>query len=271
MTITPLSAFLLGILQGLTEFLPVSSSGHLAAARLLFSFDVDPRQALAFDISVHAATLAAILLYFRKPLVLMLRGLAGETRPGEPSPAEERRLAGMILATLLPTGLVFVFFKDFLESAGGRSTTLAAAFGVTALILLATRVVPRPSRMVSMWGEMPWSFALLIGLAQGVALTPGVSRSGSTIAVALILGLAPDLAVRFSFLMVIPAILGAMAVPILEGAEGLSFGVLAAGMGGAFLVGLGSIHLLRLLVVGRKLHWFALYVAAVAVVILVAG
>jgi undecaprenyl-diphosphatase len=266
-----LLALLLGILQGLTEFLPVSSSGHLAAARLLFGVDLAPEQALAFDISVHVATLAAVVIYFRGPLGDMLRGLAGRTGPGEPNPADERRLVILIVLTLIPTGLVFLFFKDFLEKAGQENTTLAIAFGVTALLLLATRLIPGKQGIIGAWGVMPWTFALLIGLAQGVALTPGISRSGATIAVALLLGLDGERAVRFSFLMAIPAILAAATIPFFDGIQGISPWILVTGMAGAFFVGLGSIHLLRLAVLAKKIHWFGLYLVVVSGIVLVAG
>jgi undecaprenyl-diphosphatase len=176
----------------------------------------------------------------------------------------------LIVLTLVPTGLVYLLLKDFLEKTGQNNLTLGAAFGVTALLLVATRVVPGRKTGIESWSGMPWGFALLIGLAQGVALTPGVSRSGATIAVALLLGLHGEQAVRFSFLMAIPAILAAAMIPVFEGVQGLSPGIIVAGMSGAFFVGLGSIHVLRLTVLAKKFHWFAVYVAIVAGVVFVA-
>jgi undecaprenyl-diphosphatase len=265
---TPLFAFFLGVLQGLTEFLPVSSSGHLAAARLLHGMH-EPE--LTFDIAVHVATLSAVLLYFRKPLTALVLGCAGRETPGEAPVSDQRHLLALIALTLIPTGLVFLGFGDFLENAGTRSGTLGGAFLVTAALLAATAWSGKRPPRVTSWGKMPWTFALAIGLAQGAALTPGISRSGATIAVALLIGLDRELAVRFSFFMAVPAIAGATLVPLVRGLEALPLSVLAAGVVGSFLVGLVSIHLLRWIVLARRLHWFAVYVCVMALVVFLAG
>lgn len=263
---TPLFALLLGILQGLTEFLPISSSGHLWAARHLGGMH-EPE--LAFDIAVHVATLAAILLYFRRSLGALVRGCAGRETPGQPPPADQRRLALLVALTLVPTGLVFLLFKDALEHAGEDPRTLAGAFFVTGLLLFGTRLSGNRPPKVAVWSEMPYAHALLIGLAQGAALTPGISRAGATIAVALYLRLDRELAVQFSFFMAIPAIAGAAIIPLTRGLDGIPPAAVLAGMSSAFLVGLGSIHILKRAVLGRWIHWFSLYVAVVAVIVLV--
>jgi len=261
-------AFLLGLLQGLTEFLPVSSSGHLAAARLLHGMR-EPE--LAFDIALHVATLAAIFVYFRRPLRALALSLAGRALPGEPPPRDQHYLLLLIALTLLPTGFIYLLFRHQLEAAGTRGTTLAVAFSVTAALLLATRFrIHNPPRATA-WRDLSPASAILIGLAQGAALTPGISRAGATVAVALLLGLDRDLAVRFSFLIAIPAIAAAALIPLSRGFDGVPPAALAAGMAGAFLVGLGSIHLLRWVVLARRLHWFALYVLAVAALLLIAA
>lgn len=267
---TSFFAFLLGILQGLTEFLPVSSTGHLWAFRHLTGQTISEPQ-LAFDIALHVATLAVIIIYFRRELLGLVRGCAGRSAPGETGPEEQRYLAFLITLTLIPTGLVFLLFGDFLEGAGSRKETLGSAFLMSAGFLFATRFSVRRGARITRWREMPVAYALWIGLAQGVALTPGISRAGATVAAALLLGLDRDLAVRFSFLMAIPAIVGASLLPAVRGFAGMSPLVLLSGMVAAFVVGLGTIHLLRWVVVSRRFHWFAAYLGLIGVVVLIWG
>ncbi|MEM6368452.1 MAG: undecaprenyl-diphosphate phosphatase [Myxococcota bacterium] len=197
-----LQAALLGFVQGLTEFLPVSSSGHLVLFQALlgqdFSFADSP---LVFDLVLHMGTLLPVLLYYRRDLLGLLAALGGrsseETR-------EARRLIGLLVLATLPTGLMGVLLKDSFERVFHEPMAVFIALGLTGLLLASTRWAPRRDLVLGV------PIALALGVAQGLAITPGVSRSGTTIAVGLWLGLDRVTAARFSFLMSIPAILGAM-------------------------------------------------------------
>ncbi|MBN2359233.1 MAG: undecaprenyl-diphosphate phosphatase, partial [Deltaproteobacteria bacterium] len=228
MAISTLDAALLGLVQGLTEFLPVSSSGHL----VLFGHALgltDAADNVFFDTLLHGATLLAVLCYFARDVgraavafvraAIALPRVGGQafTRPAD-APADgasydaaDAQLALFVLIATVPTGLIGVLFKDPLESLFGSPRLVAGALFGTAAILVSTRWAwSRAGRQ----RPLGWLNALIVGTAQGVAIVPGISRSGSTIAAGLWCGIAPAQAARASFLMSVPAILGAMALQL---------------------------------------------------------
>ena len=203
-----LSAALLGLVQGLTEFLPVSSSGHLV---LFQQFLEAPQEDLLFDLILHLGTLVPVLVVFRQDLVDMALAPFRERGPLPERPAT--RLLGLLVLGSIPTAIIGLVFQDQFEALFSTPATLVLTFSVTGALLFGTRALAAGQRGVQ---QMTPAMALAIGTIQGLAIAPGISRSGSTIAVALFLGLNRDLAGRFSFLLSIPAILGAF---LLKAAE----------------------------------------------------
>ncbi|MBN2208530.1 MAG: undecaprenyl-diphosphate phosphatase [Candidatus Coatesbacteria bacterium] len=278
-------AVLFGALQGLTEFLPISSSGHLAVFHSLVGATAE--LVVPLGVIAHLGTLVAVLIYFRKELVLFARALAPSAlcapfrklsllyalmpERGEEGSVFHQRLLAMIAVGTIPAGIAGLLFKDAIEQAFSRVTVVGAMFFVTAALLLLTKVFREGERTV--WHF--WLFSVLfIGAAQAVAIMPGISRSGATIAAGLFIGLRREFAARFSFLLSIPAIMGASLLERGEIAHVLSTqGALETSLVflSAFAVGYASIALL-LRIVGRgKLHLFGFYcLAAGAVTLLLA-
>lgn len=243
-------ALLLALVQGLTEFLPVSSSGHLAALQNYISGFKGGD--LAYEVLLHVGTLAAVLVYYRRDLWGMLRGLIGN----DPRAAASRRLMWMVAAGTLPTGIIYFLFKKPIEASFGNLASIGAGFLLTGAVVYFTPRAGggRPEAL------MRWRDAVVIGVAQGAALLPSISRSGSTIAAALYLGLDRELAVRYSFLLSIPAIVGAVAF---EGSgiagAGAAPAVYLTGTAIAGIVGYASIGVLLKLVRAGRLAGFAYY------------
>jgi len=246
-----LQAVLLGLVQGLTEFLPVSSSGHLVLAQALlgesFSFADAP---LVFDLVLHLGTLVPVAIYYRRDL----RGLFAALGSG-PSGDQARRLILFLLLATIPTGLMGVLLKDSFEEAFHAPRAVFMALGLTGLLLASTRWAPARDRSLSP------ILAVALGVAQGLAITPGVSRSGTTIAVALWLGLDRGTAARFSFLMAIPAILGAMLLTAKDvaGVDGGRWMLLVLGFVVAATSGYFALAWLVRLVRGGRFWLFAAY------------
>ncbi len=195
-----IEALLLGIVQGLTEYLPVSSSGHLEMGKMLLGIDPEAG-GLEFDIAVHIATMLATILILWKEIVWVLRGLLKWEWN------DEARYAVNILVSMIPIGIVGLFFKDSIEELYANEHVKGLLVGccliVTALLLTLTHFYkPQPKEKLSPL------HAFIIGIAQAVAVLPGLSRSGSTIATGLLLGNKKEMLAQFSFLMVIPPILG---------------------------------------------------------------
>jgi len=196
---TYLEAAVLGLIQGLTEFLPVSSSGHLALAEALFGL---PPGDLFFEITVHVATLLAVVAFYRKELLQILVGFA---RPAgnEVAGMSSRRWLALLVVGTLPAVVVGLTLETQIEAAFGNLTGIGIALLATGVLLFSTR------RLEGVLLRLGWGRALIIGCAQAVAILPGVSRSGTTIATALWLGVEREQAARFSFFLAIPAISGA--------------------------------------------------------------
>ncbi len=241
-------AVFLGALQGATEFLPVSSSGHLVVGQTLLGLEIPGVQ---FEVAVHVATLVSVLVIYRGRLLGLLHGALG--RDGE-----AWRYVGLIALATLPAGIVGVFFLDSIEGLFESPFVPAAAFLVTGAILWSTRLALGREVL-----KMPtWRVALLIGLAQAFALVPGISRSGTTVAMALWLGVAAEEAAAFSFLIAIPAIAGAALIQVPDlASQGmtLSGAAVAAGFLVAAVTGILAIKVFVALLERRAFHHFAIY------------
>lgn len=256
-----LAALILGVLQGLTEFLPVSSSGHLV---LFQEFLPAPGDEVLFDLVVHLGTLAPVLYFYRDSILAMLR--APFTEKGPLSARPNTRLVLLVVLATIPTGLIGVGLKDVLESLFDKPSILALTFAVTGCLLFATRFAPKGDTDHT---SMIWWQALLIGLAQGIAIAPGISRSGTTIAVALFLGMNREFAARFSFLLAIPAILGAFVLKARDAAwDDVQLLPLLVGAVAALISGYVALVLLVKLVKEGGFDKFAFYVWALAIVCL---
>ncbi len=250
----------LSLVQGLTEFLPISSSGHLGLIRALWGISLP---GLLFETLVHLGTLLSVLWVFRREVELLLRALA---HPRLERAEQHRRLLGLILVGMIPTAIFGLLLDPWLEWAFGSLIVIGSGLLCTGTILFLAerkRGETRETRARSLEEMTLWD-ALAIGAAQGMAVLPGVSRSGATIGLGLILGLERGLAAEFSFLLAIPAILGAAA---LKGWEAWQAQASYAGLIGPYLLGtalaaisgaLAIKYLLRLLRRGR-LTPFAYY------------
>jgi undecaprenyl-diphosphatase len=255
---TVFQAIFLGLVQGLTEFLPVSSSGHLVFFQSLFGLE-EPQ--LAFDVMLHLGTLLAVVVYFRTDISQILLGtwawLKGR-REGE----EEAKLLLWIVVASVPTGLMGILFKDWFESLFSRPKTVGLMLLVTGLLLWLTRIVKKNEKTA---GKMGVIDALIIGIAQGVAIIPGISRSGATISSGLFRGLRRELAGKFSFLLSIPAIVGATLLEFREVDLSSGIGVTFIGMAVSFFVGLFSLKLLMNIVKKGRLSHFSYYCWAIGI------
>lgn len=253
-------ALVLGILQGLTEFLPVSSSGHLVLFQEFLPVSGDE---ILFDLVLHVGTLLPALWFYRADVEgVITDALGGEVpfleRPGV-------RLAMLVLVASVPTAIIGLGFEDWFEQMFDEPGLVGIAFLVTAALLLSTR--NREDGQLDVLSTPMW-MALAIGVAQGFAITPGVSRSGSTIAMALLLGLRREFAVKLSFLMSVPAITGAV---LLKGLKLETFDAnpmeLTVGFLASMVAGYGALVLLVQLVKRGRLSdfaWYLLFVSAFA-------
>jgi len=241
---------LLGVLQGLTEFLPVSSSGHLVLAQSLIPEFRQP--GVLFDTLLHAGTLLAVLVYFRRDVLALLASLAPGGERGY------RRLVYLIVAATVPTGLIGVLFKHPLEALFHAPRAAAGMLLVTGVLLWVSEALGRPRDGLDRLG---YPRALAVGTMQGMAIVPGISRSGSTIAVGTLLGVRGEEAARFSFLLSVPAILGAVVLqlPELSSVEAGSSAAYGVGVLAAFVAGLGAIRFLMSAIRRGRFRWFALY------------
>ena len=278
-------AVLLGLIQGLTEFLPVSSSGHLEIGKVLLG--VETSEDLLFTTMVHAATVLSTILVFRRQILDLLKGFfrgigslkIKKTENGSPvlECNDQTDYLLKIGISMIPVFIVGVFFKDQVEALFGSIAVVGAALIVTAMLLFFSDYASRPGRKsifpaneyrngISYWQ------AFAVGLGQAFAVVPGLSRSGTTISTGLICGVKREVMAQFSFLMVLVPILGETFLELVGGeftASSVGALPLALGFISAFLSGLFACKVMIALVKKAKLSWFALYclVAAAAIFI----
>jgi undecaprenyl-diphosphatase len=254
-------ALILGIVQGLTEFLPVSSSGHLLLSKEILG--IENNGGTTFEVLVHAATVLSTLTVFRNDIAKLLAGLF------KLKYNRETEYILKIAVSMLPVMVVGLFFKDEVEALFGEGLVLVGSMLVlTAVLLLFSHFAPKGEKPIS------YSNAFVIGLAQACAVLPGLSRSGSTISTGLLLGNSRNEVARFSFLMVLVPILGEAFLDLLGGkfspaASGIAAFPLITGFVGAYISGLFACKLMIKLVSQVKLYWFAIYCAVIGIAAIV--
>ncbi len=243
---TYFEAILLGIIQGLTEFLPVSSSGHLVLAQELLKVN---QPGLVFELLAHVGTLGAVLVYFRRSIRRLVLALF----PG--GEREDRRMILWIMIGTVPAGMAGLFLEDFFDQAYSSPVLTAVMLLVTGLILMTTRLVKPGSARVG------WKSALVMGLGQAMAIMPGISRSGTTIATGLLAKVKPERAAEYSFLLAIPVIAGAVLLKSgdLANTQSNLVGPYLIGTLMAFLFGLVAVHFVLSAVRRGKFDYFAYY------------
>lgn len=268
-----LEALVLGIVQGMTEYLPISSSGHLVIAQHLFGLE---EPALFFDIVLHLGTLLAVAGYYWRDLVELTRESLAALRDlaaGQPWRLTLRARPGfrfvlLILVGTLPTAVIGLVFEDSFERMFGSVRIVGSMLMVTGTVLLLTRMSRGGGRDAD---GMRWRDALLIGAVQGLAITPGLSRSGITISTALLAGIERETAARYSFLLSMPSILGALMLRFSGANDGVGLLALVVGFAAAALTGYLCLALLVQMVKKGRLSWFAPYCFALGLLALVFG
>ena len=257
---TTLQSIVLGIVQGLTEFLPVSSSGHLMLASEILGTDLSAADDLTFSLTLHAATVLSTIVILWREVWRLIKGVFSRTF------TEEQAYLIKIVISMVPIGIVGFCFKDYLEEAFSSMLVVGIMLLITALLLtFAYKAKPRQKDSIS------YRDAAIIGVAQAFATMPGLSRSGTTIATGLLLGNKKESVAQFSFLMVLPPILGNALLDIIGGnfGGGVEAVPLIAGFVAAFVTGCLACKFMIEMVKRGKLIWFAAYCAVVGVVAIV--
>ncbi len=259
---TVIEAIILGIVQGLTEFLPVSSSGHLCLAREIMG--VNLTESLAFDVTLHAATVLSTIVVLWREIWRLLKGafvFSGKIN-------DEQSYILKIILSMIPIGIVGFCFKDYIDTLSDNVWVVGVLLLCTAALLtFAYKAKQRKKDSIS-YGD-----AFIIGVAQACASMPGLSRSGTTIATGLLLGNKRESVAQFSFLMVLPPILGSALLDIIKGefGGGVELLPLMAGFVTAFVTGALACKFMLEIVKRGKLIWFAAYCAVAGVVAIVAS
>jgi len=253
-----IDAIILGIIQGLTEFLPVSSSGHLELGKAILGDNSIPEESLLFTVVLHFATALSTIVVFRKDVWDIIRGLF------QFKWNEETQFSLKIIISMIPAALVGFLLEDFMEVFfDGAIIIVGIMLIVTAVLLYLADMAKTTEKGVS------YRSAFIIGLAQMVAMLPGISRSGATISTSVLLGIDKSKSARFSFLMVVPLILGKVAKDILSGDisfESAQIGAMGAGFVAAFIAGLVACTWMIKLVRQSKLTYFAIYCLIVGLI-----
>jgi len=260
---TIFEAIILGIVQGLTEFLPVSSSGHLEIASALLGSNSLPEESLLFTVVVHFATALSTIVVFRKDIAEILEGLFQFKNN------EKTQFSLKIIVSMIPAVVVGLLFEEQLEQLfGGKVVFVGFMLLITALLLFLADRAKNTGKPVSFIN------AVIIGISQAIAMLPGISRSGATISTSVLLGIDKNRAARFSFLMVVPLILGKIAKDILSGDltyQSNQFGSMVIAFIAAFVAGLIACTWMIQLVRKSKLSYFSVYCVIVGLLAIIAG
>lgn len=257
-------AIILGIIQGLTEFLPVSSSGHIEIGKYLMRDPSVDEKSMMMTVVLHFATALSTVLVFRKEIRELIVGLFAGWK------SEEFQFCLKIVVSMVPAAVVGILFEDAIETLFSKQLLLVGAMlAVTGVLLLLAdraRVTDRSVGFIS---------ALLVGIAQAIAILPGISRSGATISTSVLLGIDREKAAKFSFLMVVPLIFGKMAKDVLDHIleekpmfEANEFLPLVLGFSAAFIAGVLACTWMIRLVKACQLYWFAIYCFVVSALVI---
>ncbi len=258
-----IEALILGIIQGLTEFLPISSSGHLELAKYLSNDVSSAKMSMLMTVTLHAATALSTIVVFRKEILQIIRGLF------QVKWNEESQFSAKIVLSMIPAAIVGLLFEEEIEQFFTRQIVLVGAMLILTglLLFLADRARTTPK-------DVSFGQSIVIGIAQAIAILPGISRSGATIGTSVLLGIDREKAARFSFLMVVPLILGKVAKDLMDGdfttanapALPLTIGFVAA-----FVTGIIACIWMIKLVKNSKLKYFAFYCFAVGLLAIAMG
>lgn len=267
---TLLQSIILGIIQGVTEFLPISSSAHLVITPYLLGWHIPPQDGFIFDVLVQLGTLLALIIYYRKDLYQIIVAVINGLIHRQPFSDPMSRLGWLLVLATIPAVIAGVLFKNLIEEAFGSPLAAALFLLVTALLLIITERIGKRTRQLD---SISWMDGLIIGLFQVISLLPGISRSGATISGGMVRNLDRPSAARFSFLMSVPVMLGAGAVAVLDLIRISNFSMqissLIAGFAVAAIVGYLAIHWLLSYLVKRSLYIFAIYCVVVSIIVLI--
>ncbi len=243
---TYFDAFILGLLQGLTEFLPVSSSGHLVIMGSILGVH---EPGITFEVILHFGSLLAVLIFFRKRILLLVKSLF------DSSMKKERMLIAYIVIGTIPATVIYLLFKDFFENAFKNPLMASMMLFVTGFILLSTRIKHDGTKDITLMS------AIIIGISQAFSIIPGISRSGTTISTGMLLGLKPSEAAEYSFLLVIPAILGAVVLKFgeIRNLDSALIGQYGFGLLVTFVSSLFAVYAVLALIKKGKFEYFAYY------------
>tara|TARA_R110001632_G_scaffold10544_7_gene38962 strand:+ start:3916 stop:4707 length:792 start_codon:yes stop_codon:yes gene_type:complete len=256
-----IEAFILGIIQGLTEFLPVSSSGHLELAKAILGDNSVPKESLAFTIVLHFATALSTIVIFRKEILEIFKGLLKFQWN------EETQFSIKIIVSMIPTVFIGLYFEEELATLfGGQVLLVGFMLFITALLLLLADKAKDTTKNVTFLN------AIIVGVSQAIAILPGISRSGATISTSVLLGIDRTKAAKFSFLMVVPLIVGKVIKDIAGGEINFAsteITPLIVGFFAAFIAGLVACKWMITLVKKSKLTYFAIYCAVVGLIAII--
>ncbi len=244
-------AIILGLIQGITEWLPISSSGHLVLAQYFFGI----QQPLALDVMLHLGTLFVLFIFFRKELIELTLGILKRDK-------KAIKLLAMIIIATIPTALFGFFFRDFLESLFSNMLFTGLGFVITAVWIFISRFPEKKNK------ELNYMHAFFIGCAQAISIVPSISRSGATIATGLLFGVKKEEAAKFSFIIAIPAILGAALLTLKDMAAITDIVPVMIGTLTAAVAGYLSLSLLMSIIKKNKFYNFAWYCLVLGLVVL---
>ena len=253
-----IQTIILGLIQGVTEWLPISSTGHL---RLTEHF-LDLKVPILFDVLLHAGTLIVTLLFFHKDIKNILVALGKRDFK-----TENGKLIPLIIVGTIPTALIGIVFGNAIEALFSNLLPIAGAFVICGVVLYSSKIGNEKKESIG------YLEALVIGTAQGIAIIPGISRSGLTIAVALLLGTKREKAFKFSFLLSVPAIIGALGLTLYEQhaalvLAGVGWTEILVGVVVSMVVGYFALSLLRKIIANKKLYFFAFYCWLLSIVLI---
>jgi undecaprenyl-diphosphatase len=251
-------AFFLGIIQGLTEFLPVSSSGHLEIVKGIFKTDYEAKESLVMTVVLHFATALSTLFIFKNDILKILKGVFTKKIN------EEKIFALKIIISMIPAVIIGLFFEEIIEQFFNGQLIL-----VGFMLILTGFLLFLADKAKQTLNEISYLNSLIIGIAQAIAILPGISRSGATIATSVILGIDKSSSAKFSFLMVVPLIFGKVLKDLLTGdilSESIAVGPLIIGFIGAFLTGLFACKWMIKLVKASQLKYFSFYCFFIALI-----